>query len=324
MFYLECKLRKEENMQIINSAILPNRQNYDFSCKKNYINCNNLTSIPKDTISFGNALTEKHYDLKNKLLESQNQDIASKNPEEIREKYNNGNLTEKLIADTVMDIYSKYRHTGKYAVEYKSENFDKDYYEVRRYSHRLLFSPVKTINQGGWQYRLKKHLDNITERISLNVNPNADMLKNLDSFMTKGIYTDKNGNQVEMQDHTPFYYKIPSNRKEWQNRQDPITLYFEGEIDDKTLNAIRDITKSSQRGSLNSSEIAKDYNWMLVEKSPSDEEIDDLFKRIEKNGKTVNDAIINNFTRHNFTSVGLFKAVEAMLDELDCLKQNEQ
>jgi len=308
-------------MQIPNNFNIIRSNNYGLKNRTNYTN---LAPLSKDTVSFKHNEQAKSYNIKNRLVQSQSEIKFITDIDELNKKYNNGDLTPQSVYEIIEDMYKQYRHVCEYAVKYESDTYDEDFLNLCIYMLICRPRQIPIRHQQSWIFRFSPtHSDNdIKERMSLNVSPNGDMLKKLDEFMSKGIYTDKDNNEKNI-NPIPFYYKIPDDKEQWGNRQDPVTLYFTDKIDDDTLNAIRDITAPYQRGILNHSEEAKDYNWMLIEKSPTDEEIDKLYERIENSNEVVAQAIHDNFEKHTFTSAGLFKVVSTMLDELDILKANK-
>lgn len=85
---------------------------------------------------------------------------------------------------------------------------------------------ITVLQKFGWYFRVPTDRKStpVIDRISLNVYPEADLIQKLDKFISKS------DGQIE--------YKVPARMEEWNERHDPITVFFRKPInksDEKEL-----------------------------------------------------------------------------------------
>ena len=233
--------------------------------------------------------------------------------------------------------------------------FDEAYKELRiqRYSEadtfgseaarRSLDLKVKSADNGisrfeymqnYWSARHNVNMDvrniNIIDRFSLNVRGNSELISELDRLMRDGVYVDTNGNTVKINIknmYGDFYYKTPSETKDWLIRQDPVTVYCNGYASEELTEALTVISSRYQRGALNAAEPGSKTPWIQKEKSPSDSDIRALIDTAYKNyGEKVGNAVNSYFIKPDGSyigSSGMVIAVKNTFNKIDQLKEFE-
>ena len=241
----------------------------------------------------------------------------------LKQKYRNGQLSEQDWNKYVNEEYSKIRKTGKYRIDYGENNFSDSINNINSEIIHPSNQNVEILNENGWAYRANRRImapEEIGQRMSLNVKGNSNLLKEMDRLMTKGEYIDDFGNVVKI-NVNDFYYKTYQNPSLWGSRVDPITIYFKGNVNQETFNAIKQITKSYARGTL---ENAKSGSaWMIVEESPSTQDIYKLISIVEKYSPGFARAIDKHCSAFGGyrTSSGMYKAYLNILNEfIDSMK----
>jgi hypothetical protein len=130
---------------------------------------------------------------------------------------------------------------------------------------------IKVINKSGWNFRVSQNRKTtpVIDRISLNVYPETELIQKLDKFIAKS-----NG-LIE--------YKVPVRIEEWNERHDPITIFFRKAIDKTDKNAIFEIAspyiRPTNKEVLLGIKIA-DGIYQVLE--PTEKEILALIKRAKK------------------------------------------
>lgn len=174
---------------------------------------------------------------------------------------------------------------------------------------------IKVKNQGGWYYRIPKQRTNgkSIDRISLNVYPDEELIKKLDTYFGTG--------------RAKGYYKTPETIKDWASRHDPITIYLEEPINQSIIDDIVEISKHHIRsdknvlvGNIVSAGVATD-------KSPTEEVLRELIAKARQHDETLahlletstksgfaRNSLEGDYTLH--TSAGQVAAVKALLDAM--------
>lgn len=207
------------------------------------------------------------------------------------------NLNYMLLAE---DEYDRIRESGKYKVDYGSlgissneeylltsiAGFDPgdDFYNLKTYNiDGKDIAQVKVFPLKHWVWRNGSGGD-ISSRVSLNVKPEGDFINELDIFMKTGMYTDSNGKPAKVENVTNFFYKTPLNQKSWNERQDPVTVYFRSDVNDETYKAIADISSRYARGYVNNGN--GNAPWISnIEKDINEEMVNSLIKELETYSK---------------------------------------
>ncbi len=121
---------------------------------------------------------------------------------------------------------------------------------------------------GYWKMRTATgdYIPEVFDRASLNVTNDPQLIAELDNFMSTGTYT-VDGKTYVCENMVDFMYKTASDTSKWFTREDPITIYFKGEANSSTLEAITNITAKYANGSLHNAK-GNLVNWFAVEQSP--------------------------------------------------------
>lgn len=134
---------------------------------------------------------------------------------------------------------------------------------------------IKVKNQGGWYYRIPKQRTKgeSIDRISLNVYPDEELIKKLDTYFGSG--------------RAKGYYKTPETIKDWASRHDPITIYLEEPINQSIIDDIVEISKHHIRsdknvlvGNIVSAGVATD-------KSPTEQVLRELIAKARQYDETL-------------------------------------
>jgi len=221
------------------------------------------------------------------------------NNKELKEKYK-GKINWNEI---VCDMYSQIRRTDNYAIDYGKNNFSGNYgdlYKIIRQNKNII-----TICQEYWTtrvpYKYSKY-DNVKERISLNVKGDAELIKQLDKFMTKT--------------NCSFVYKTYTNPYRWADREDPITIYFYDELTKDIYNQIAKITKPYARGRINEVDESSTTPWMIKEECAQGKMIDKLLERAKKLNMDLYDNLQKDIS-NNSLSTGQYRAYCKIMDEYE-------
>ena len=236
----------------------------------------------------------------------------------LRQKYKDGNMTVEEWQAMGQDEYDKLRGIGK---EYNN-SFIGDTGKLQKEILAPSNTKVGIEKQNGWAYRAKDHNfipeKELTERMSLNVKGNDQLIKELDELMTNGTYINSKGEKIDIGETGSFYYKTPDNLEHWTKREDPITMYFKGRVSPKMEQAIKEITEKYQRGALNGCE-ATATPWMAKEDNISTEMVNKLIAKIRQYNETFATAVYKkaskNGTQEPKLSAGHYRAFEKMLEE---------
>lgn len=177
---------------------------------------------------------------------------------------------------------------------------------------------ITSLPEGGWHYRLPNRQANapIVDRISLNVYPEADLIRKLDNFVanSKGM--------VE--------YKTPMGFSEWNKRHDPITIYFRHPVNKADEAEIIKLASAHIRPTKDEVLIGRKIaNGIYQVPEPTEKDVQALIERAEKLGDP---DLINvmkdpsNFGLKLFsesgkvhTSPGVVESVKRLLDEMEKL-----
>ncbi len=205
---------------------------------------------------------------------------------ELNVKYKNRQLSESDFRRLIEEEYGKIRRTGKYAIDYGENNYSGSMEDLQRIVSNPENSKVGILNQKRWNYRIDKNIpvEQIGQRASLNVKGDANLIKELDNLMTNGQYIDDAGNIIKI-DVSDFYYKTASNVADWVKREDPITIYFRGDANSSTLEAIKQIAGKYARGALNGA--SSEAPYMMLEKNPTTAMIKNVISAASKISETL-------------------------------------
>ena len=123
----------------------------------------------------------------------------------------------------------------------------------------------------------------ISDEYSLNVIGSSALIKELEQLMTMGTYTiEVNGIEqtIEVDDMTRFMFSTIGDSSKWNETDSPVTLYFEGDINEETLVAIEVIASKYARGNFSESE-GVDDNIPFVKKyeNPTNAQMEELHKK---------------------------------------------
>ena len=243
--------------------------------------------------------------------------------------------------------YLKARYGGQQPLNFQ-QLFNMKYDDIRlaKYSNESTFvgndiqGAIDTkpknghiLHQNNWNYR---YLNNgwsglETNRISLNVKADANLIKELDELLTSGTYTDVNGRRcvVPKNKFVPGYYKTYDDAKMWVVRHDPVTMYFSKPMTPEFLNAVSDVSKKYARPSCNGIPLAGEVPgkpWISTEKEPCEEDLRPMLERAKRLNPSLPDAIKYSCYDHwdyrsgfrDFcVSAGKFEAINMVLDEYD-------
>ena len=132
---------------------------------------------------------------------------------------------------------------------------------------------VNVTVQNGWHYRIPKKQDKapIVDRISLNVYPEADLIKKLDEIVAKSK------GEIE--------YKTPTGLKGWNDRHDPITIYFRRPVNKADETAIVNIAQPHIRPTKEEVLIGRKITDSIYEvPEPTEKDVLELIERAKKLG----------------------------------------
>ena len=216
--------------------------------------------------------------------------------DELKEKFDG----EINWGKTIHDNYSQLRKTGKYTINYGKDNFSDRVGDVIYVSMLSRKAGVRMSKAGNWSLRhTKRDFDeNNIYRASLNVKGSVGLFNQLDDLLKE----EKN-----------FEYKFPTDILKWGLREDPVTMYFYGEPSKDLKNKIIKITEPYKRGNITTEENST-TPWIVFEKNPSEEEIDELLDEIKNTNKDFYKEAISN-GKDQLTSLGYFNACKMALEQ---------
>jgi hypothetical protein len=132
------------------------------------------------------------------------------------------------------------------------------------------------------------------ERISMNVNPDPELIRVLDRYIAKGEVV-KDGKIIRTVTPPKAYYKSTDIIEAYEGRQDPITMYFREHATKDQIADIVEITAPFQAPS-----VAKfptgtvvSAHWLSHAKEHSPEDLYQLYKRALKANSKLGEAINN-------------------------------
>lgn len=136
----------------------------------------------------------------------------------------------------------------------------------------------------------------IGDEYALNVTGSEDFIKELEQLMTTGTYTVVvNGEEqtIVLDDMTKFMFSTVDDASKWNDTDAPVTLYFEGEINEETLAAIELIASKYARGEFPEAEgVDNDVPFMKKYENPTEEQIEELHKKASEIDPEFADAIL--------------------------------
>ena len=164
---------------------------------------------------------------------------------------------------------------------------------------------VSIVEQGDFVYREsetnKFESSNIGDEFMLNVTPSAKLIEALDRLMTKGEYDVNIGGSVvtlKLDDMTNFKYSTIKDASKWNQTDAPITIYFEGEVNEETLTALEIITAQFERGSFEEFFLNP---WLKKLSNPNEQELMSLIKLLS----SIDEELLNEFLVQCAAPVGL-------------------
>lgn len=244
--------------------------------------------------------------------------LSQTNINDLKTKYRNGDLSEDEFLRLINDEYAKIRSTGPYQKNY-TNNFSDDIQNIQSAIDYPNNQNVRLLKQNGWTFRKVNEIPGreIGQRMSLNVKGDSKLIQELDDLMATGRYVDDAGNVFNIK-KTDFYYKTYQNASNWGLREDPITIYFRGNINDETINAVGQIASKYARGALNSA--SKEVPFMIIEQNPSSSMIYNLIQKAMRINPNLGKAILSRtYTSNNGTyyqmSSGQYNAYWNILNE---------
>lgn len=181
---------------------------------------------------------------------------------------------------------------------------------------------IFVINEKGWCYRVPEKLSNTnisnSERLSLSVYPEVELINKLDNFILKtGINAE---------------YKVPNSNSEWLSRHENMIIYFDDtltpEYRKELVNLIAPHTRKTDDSVMIGTKL--DEGIYLV-KEPTSSDVLALLKRAEAldfdDGALIRflkSPSANLFNRYGqvWSSPAVVKSTELMLDALEQIKAN--
>ena len=268
-----------------------------------------------NSVSFGSTFTNIR---KTNRIKNYSQTIISQERiKYLKNKFKSRLLSEQEFAFLIKDEYARLRSIGPYKKNY-SNNFS-DYIQNIQTAIDYPQNPyIKLIKQNGWTYRIYNDIptNQIGQRISLNVKGDSTLIRELDLLMTQGKYRDKSG-RIYRINPTDFYYKTYEDASMWGTREDPITMYFRGDVNYQTLNAIGQIASKYVRGSLNNA--SKEVPFLVLEQNPTNNMVINLINTAMRVNSNLGNAILKNTSirRGNeyVLSSGQYNAYKNILNE---------
>ncbi len=230
------------------------------------------------------------------------------------DKYGHANISVVQWENMIKDEYAKIRQIGNYAVDYGADNYSDSIKNIQDEIYTPTDSLVHIVPQDLWFFRMKNYIESsdLGQRMSLNVKASSELIRNLDRLMTKGEYVDSKGKHKKI-NQTEFYYKTYFNCGDWALRCDPVTLYFKGDVNQETIDAIAQITKGFARGPLDGAN--EDTPWMSIEQSPKEYMISEIIKEAEHLDINLAEAIKACSHGGERCSSGYLKAFENIVAE---------
>ena len=164
----------------------------------------------------------------------------------------------------------------------------------------------------------------IDNELMLNVIGSAELIKELDKLMTTGQYTIAiNGKNltIDLSELTNFKFSVIKDTDKWNYCEYPITLYFDGEVNEETYTAIEAIVMKYVRGNGNNKIMGNESfqnPWIRTVKKPSNEDLAKLLDKVtEINDNFMNTLLVQcgNYTGLNYSQY---------LRTLNIIQQNEE
>lgn len=195
---------------------------------------------------------------------------------------------------------------------YKAMRFGKFPKKINPSTEREFYSTVKSNDRGmyleetdEWLYRKPNWMtDSIVsfkvipkERISMNVNPDPELIRVLDRYIASGEVV-KEGKVIRTVTPPKAYYKSTDVLEAYESRQDPITMYFREPATKDQIADIVEITKPFQAPSVARfpTGAVDGAHWLSHAKEHSPEDLYQLYKRAmnidPKLGEAINHRVI--------------------------------
>ena len=139
--------------------------------------------------------------------------------------------------------------------------------------------------------------DKIGDEYALNVVGSSELIKELELLMTTGTYTiEKDGETIfiNLKEMINFMFSTIDDASRWNDTDCPITLYFEGDINQETLDAIRTIVEKYSRGDFPEGEGVDEVCPSIKKyENPTDEQIKELTQKAKEIDEEFADIIEN-------------------------------
>ena len=256
---------------------------------------------------FDQRIREDYY----RISEEYYTKVEKNSPEEVEralERTRNANFETGVITKALIDKMYRLVRLHDYPMD---ENHQKDIDQRTGQSSNKVYSQ----NENGWHYRhpIKRRGKETyisppksTLRISLNVNANEDLIDALDKFMLENS-----------QPGAEMYYKTPESESDWLERHDPITIYLEDDVPDAIKEELVRITDAFIRSREDVLPGEKIAGGVSLERSPSNEALQELIDRGYKINDYTGEAIKSLVTKDEKlkASAGQVTALEQFLEK---------
>ena len=178
---------------------------------------------------------------------------------------------------------------------------------------------VSIVENDGFVYREssinKFESSKIGDEIMLNVTPSAKVIEALDRLMTKGEYDVNIGGStvtLKIEEMTNFKYSTIKDTSKWNETDSPITIYFEGEVNEETLTALEIITAQFERGSFEGFFLNP---WMKKLLNPDEQDLINLIKILS----SIDEELFNELLTQCSSPVGLtglqYEAIQEIISQ---------
>ncbi len=205
------------------------------------------------------------------------------------EKAKNGTLTEEDVTAWYQKEYCKLRGVDNNKICENSA--------LQDVIDNPNVSDVETweFQNGYWKARSStgSSFPEVYDRASLNVTNDPNLITELDTLMSTGTYT-IDGKTYVCENMVDFMYKTASDSSQWFTREDPISIYFKGEVNSSTVEAIANITAKYSNGSLHNA-TGSLVDWFAVEQAPNSSMISGL----KSSALFTNSSIYNSIVNHS-------------------------
>lgn len=169
-------------------------------------------------------------------------------------------------------------------------------------------------DEGSWHFRVPRDVtntdnDTITDRLSLNVCANPQLIECLDDLFASGA--------------VKGFYKTPSESQRWISRHDPITIYLKEPLNTQIENRLASLVKPFIRSTENVLPGRIIIPGITCEKNPTQEQMEEAIKEATSFHPSFGNKARQTFTRHNQdgepclkASTGEYNSVRRIIDLL--------